>query len=266
MKNRQWRLARFPEGRPQAADWVLSEADMPQAGPGRLLVRALYLDVAPYMRGRISPRQNYAAGVALGDVMVGGGIGEVLQSNADNLKPGDVVVTDFAFGWQEFAAIPATAVRRIRPDIAPLPYWLDAFGLNGLTAYFALFETGNMKAGETVAISAAAGSVGQIAGQLAHLAGCRPTSLSRPTLVSGFCARSSSGAPRSGAFCFWITRSITRRRASALFSGTKKACYARSLTLRTASKRCRRHSCGCLPARTWASNWSVSVLQIEREG
>lgn len=190
MKNRQWRLARFAEGMPQATDWVLSEAEMPEAGPGQLLVRALYLDVAPYMRGRISPRQNYAAGVRPGDVMVGGGIGEVVQSNAENFRPGDVVVSDFSFGWQEFAAVPATAVRCIRPEIAPLPYWLDAFGLNGLTAYFALFETGNMKAGETVAVSAAAGSVGQIAGQLARLAGCRTVGFTSSEEKAAWCKSS----------------------------------------------------------------------------
>lgn len=170
MKNKQWRLAKFPTGLPQVTDWTLSESDMPTPQHGQLLVRAIYLDVAPYMRGRISPQQNYAAGVSPGDVMVGGAIGEVIKSETAEFSPGDLVVTDFAFGWQEYAVLSPASVRRIVPGLAPLPYWLDAFGLNGLTAYFSLFEAAQLRAGDTVAISAAAGSVGQTAGQLAQLA------------------------------------------------------------------------------------------------
>src|SRR5689334_19597612 len=92
--NRQWRLASYPEGMPTASNWTLSEDPMPEPGPGEVLVRAIYLDVAPYMRGRISPQKNYAAGVSPGEVMVGGAIGEVVASNADGLAAGDIVVTD----------------------------------------------------------------------------------------------------------------------------------------------------------------------------
>jgi NADPH-dependent curcumin reductase CurA len=170
---KQWRLASYPEGLPSEENWTLSEGPVPQPGPNQMLVRAIYLDVAPYMRGRISPQKNYAAGVKPGDVMLGGGIGEVVQSNAKQYKPGDIVVSDFAFGWQEYAALSPSGVRRVDPALAPLPYWMEAFGLNGLTAYFALLESARIKAGDTVVISAAAGSVGQIAGQIAKLAGCR---------------------------------------------------------------------------------------------
>ena len=171
--NRQWRLASYPEGMPTAANWTLSESPMPEAGPNQLLARAIYLDVAPYMRGRISPQKNYAAGVAVGDVMIGGGIGEVVQSNAKQFKPGDIVVTDHGFGWQTFSVLRPTAVRKVDRELAALPYWLDALGLNGMTAYFALLDAGQMKPGDTVVISAAAGSVGQIAGQIAKLGGAR---------------------------------------------------------------------------------------------
>jgi NADPH-dependent curcumin reductase CurA len=172
-RNRQWRLASYPEGMPVEENWTLCESAMPQPGHNQMLVRAIYLDVAPYMRGRISPQKNYAAGVKPGDVMLGGAIGEVVQSNAKQYKPGDIVVADFGFGWQEYAAVPASAVRRVDPELAPLPYWMEAFGLNGLTAYFALLEAAPVKPGDTVVVSAAAGSVGQIAGQIAKLAGCR---------------------------------------------------------------------------------------------
>src|SRR4029079_8228673 len=98
------------------------EAPIPDPGPGEILARAIYLDVAPYMRGRISPQKNYAAGVKPGEVMLGGGIGEVVESKAKAFKPGDLVVTDFGFGWQEYAALRPADVRRIDRDVAPLPY------------------------------------------------------------------------------------------------------------------------------------------------
>ncbi len=187
LKNRQWRLVSFPSGRPETSNWELVETEAPQVAPGHLLVKALYLDVAPYMRGRISPQRNYAAGVGLGEVMVGGAIGRVLESRSAGFAPGDLVVTDFAFGWQEYALLSPRDVRRIDPDLAPLPYWLDLFGLNGLTAYFALFAAGAMKAGDTVLISAAAGSVGQISGQLAKIAGCRAIAVTSSPEKAAWC-------------------------------------------------------------------------------
>jgi len=171
--NRQWRLARYPEGMPAQGDWTLAEGPIPEPGPGEMLARAIYLDVAPYMRARVSPQKNYAGGVKPGEVMVGGGLGEVVHSNARGFAPGDLVVTDFSFGWQEYSVLRPAAVRRVDRATAPLPCWLDVLGLNGLTAYFALFDAGEARAGDTVLISAAAGSVGQIAGQLAAIAGCR---------------------------------------------------------------------------------------------
>ena len=171
--NRQWRLASYPEGMPAESNWSLSDTPLRAPGPNQMLVRAIYLDVAPYMRGRISPQKNYAAGVKPGEVMLGGGIGEVVESTAKEYEPGDIVVTDHGFGWQEYAVLRPGAVRRVERELAPLPYWLDALGMNGMTAYFALTDAGQIKPGDTVVISAAAGSVGQIAGQIAKLAGCR---------------------------------------------------------------------------------------------
>jgi NADPH-dependent curcumin reductase CurA len=171
--NRQWRLASYPEGLPTAANWSLSETAVREPGAEQILVRAIYLDVAPYMRARVSPQKNYAAGVKPGEVMIGGGIGEVMQSNARQFKAGDIVVTDHGFGWQEYATLKASTVRPVDSQLAPLPYWLDALGMNGMTAYFALLDAAAMRAGDTVVISAAAGSVGQIAGQIARIGGAR---------------------------------------------------------------------------------------------
>jgi NADPH-dependent curcumin reductase CurA len=185
--NRQWRLASYPEGMPSEANWTLAESAMPAPGPGEMLVRAIYLDVAPYMRGRISPQKNYAAGVKPGDVMLGGGIGEVVQSNTRQYRAGDIVVTDFSFGWQQYAALHPGVVRKVDPAAAPLPYWMEAFGLNGTTAYFALLDAGRLKPGDTVVVSAAAGSVGQIAGQIAKLGGCRAVAVTSSPDKAAYC-------------------------------------------------------------------------------
>ena len=186
-KNRQWRLAAYPEGMPKESDWALSEGAVPEPGPGEMLVRAIYLDVAPYMRGRINSQKNYASGVAPGDVMLGGGLGEVVQSNCKDYQTGDLVVTDFSFGWQDFALLRPAVVRRVDTKLAPLPCWLDALGLNGVTAYFALLDAASIKAGDTVVVSAAAGSVGQIAGQIAKLSGCRSIAVTSSTEKLAWC-------------------------------------------------------------------------------
>jgi NADPH-dependent curcumin reductase CurA len=185
--NRQWRLARHPEGLPTPDDWTLVESPMPQAGPDQMLVRAIYLDVAPYMRGRISPQKNYAAGVKPGELMLGGGIGEVVASNCKEYTAGDYVVSDFAFGWQEYAVLRPNAVRRADPSTAALPYWMEALGLNGLTSYFALLDAARARAGDTVLVSAAAGSVGQITGQLAKIAGCRAVGVTSSSEKAAWC-------------------------------------------------------------------------------
>ena len=158
---------------PSESDWEMSETPIPVPCEGEILVRSIYLDVAPYMRARISPQKNYAAGVSPGDVMLGGAIGEVVRSNTPAFKPGYRVVSDLTFGWQDFAVLSPSVVRKIDVNVGLLPCWLDFLGLNGLTAHIGLLYAGDMKPGDTVLISAAAGSVGQIAGQIAKLAGCR---------------------------------------------------------------------------------------------
>ena len=186
-KNRQWRLVSYPEGLPKESDWTLSEGATPEPGPGEVLARAIYLDVAPYMRSRISPQRNYAQGIKPGDVMVGGGVGEVVRSNNREYKAGDVIVTDFSFGWQDYAALRPTVIRRVDASVAPLPCWLDALGLNGVTSYFALLDAARIRAGDVVVVSAAAGSVGQIAGQIAKLSGCRAIAVTSSAQKLAWC-------------------------------------------------------------------------------
>lgn len=187
--NRQWKLARYPEGLPKPDDWVLEEGPVPEPGPGQMLLAARFLDVAPYMRGRISPAKNYAAGVSPGELMLGGGIGEVVRSNAPGFAPGDLVVSDFDFGWQDYAVLTPARVRRIDTALAPPECWLDVLGLNGITAYFGLLEAASMRAGDSVVVSAASGSVGQIVGQLAKIAGGRVVAITSTADKAEWCTK-----------------------------------------------------------------------------
>lgn len=184
--NRQWLLAAHPEGMPDAGNWRLVERPVEGPGPGQLLVRAHYLSVDPYMRGRISRRRNYAAGVEVGEVMTGGGVGEVVESEHPDLAPGDIVES-FTFGWQEYALLDGAAARKVDPDLGPIHSALGYLGMPGLTAYFTILEAGNARPGETVLISAAAGAVGQIAGQLARLAGCRAVAVAGSDAKLAWC-------------------------------------------------------------------------------
>ncbi len=174
--NRQWILVRHPDGMPQEGDWQLVESPMPEPGEGEMLVRAIYLSVDPYMRGRISPAKNYTAGVGLGEVMQGGGVGEVVRSNHPDFHPGDIVES-MEFGWQEYPVLGAAGTRRVDPTIAPIHTALSCLGMPGLTAYFAMETIGRPEPGETVVVSAASGAVGQVAGQIAKIKGCRAVAI-----------------------------------------------------------------------------------------
>ncbi|MGQ0674968.1 MAG: NADP-dependent oxidoreductase [Rhodospirillales bacterium] len=164
-------LAQRPQGMPKPADFRVETVAMPRAGGGEALVRVIYLSIDPYMRGRIAQATSYAKGVDPGDVMVGGCVGEVVESNATGLKPGDFV--EGPLGWRSHAAAPAHALRKLDPADAPISTALGVLGMPGMTAYFALTDVCQPKPGDTVVISAASGAVGQVAGQIAKIAGCR---------------------------------------------------------------------------------------------
>jgi NADPH-dependent curcumin reductase len=174
--NPSWLLKRFPSGMPKPDDFVLEQAQIPNPRPGELLVRSLWLSVDPYMRGRISPAKNYAAGLKVGDLMLGGGVGEVLRSEDPGFRVGDIVQSDY-FGWQTHTVIPAKTAIVLDPEQAPVQTSLGCLGMPGLTAYFALLRTARPKVGETVLISAASGAVGQIAGQIARIKGYDPVAI-----------------------------------------------------------------------------------------
>ena len=175
LRNKRFLLTQRPDGRDVAeSDFRLDVAPVPALEDGQVLARTLFLSLDPYMRGRMSAARSYAPPTELGAVMLGEAVAEIVQSRAPNLKPGDIVLA--YSGWQEYAALPGKACEKIDPALLsglPLSYLLGVLGMPGATAYFALDTIGKPKAGETVLISAASGAVGQVAGQMAKMKGCK---------------------------------------------------------------------------------------------
>ncbi len=168
--NRQFVLAARPVGMPDDSTFKLIEAPIPELKDGQILVRARYLSVDPYMRGRISGMKSYAAPVEVGGLMVGGGVAEVVESKNPAYAAGDFV--DIYMGWQEYAVSDGKNLRKLDPSV-PISTALGVLGMPGLTAYFGLLDVCDPKPGETVVVSGAAGAVGSIVGQIAKIKGCR---------------------------------------------------------------------------------------------
>jgi len=169
--NRQILLKWRPKGAPQESDFELVETPVPEPKPGELLVRALYLSLDPYMRGRMSDRPSYAPPAQIGEVMVGGVVGRVVASRHERFREGEIV--EGLLGWQDYALSNGKGLHRIDPGLAPISTALGILGMPGLTAYFALLELGKPRPGETVVVSAASGAVGGIVGQIARIKDCR---------------------------------------------------------------------------------------------
>jgi len=169
--NRQFRLAAVPKGMPKESDFCIAEGPAPTPGTGEVLLRTAFWSVDPYMRGRISGVRTYADPVLVGDLMVGGAVGHVVQSNDETLKPGDFVAG--YWGWQEWAVSKARGVQKLDPRFAPVSTALGILGMPGMTAYFGLLDICAPKPGETVVVSGAAGAVGSYVCQIAKIKGGR---------------------------------------------------------------------------------------------
>jgi NADPH-dependent curcumin reductase CurA len=171
MKNLQIVLASRPRGTAAESDFRLLESAVPSPGEGQVLVHNLYLSLDPYMRMRMNEGKSYAPPVEIGDVMVGGTVAEVVESKDLRFKTGDVVGA--RGGWQRYAAVDAATLRKIDTRGAPLSTALSVVGMPGVTAWYGLLKIGEPKPGETVVVSAAAGAVGSVVGQVARLKDCR---------------------------------------------------------------------------------------------
>src|ERR1035438_7161063 len=173
LQNRQFKLTSRPVGMVKRSDFEFVTTPAGEPGPGEALVRGLYLSLDPAMRGWMNAGRSYIPPVGLGDVMRAGGIGRVEASNDPSMAVGETVVG--ITGVQDYAIAKAKDLTKVDPRLAPLPRYLGALGMPGLTAYFGLLDIGQPKEGETVVVSAAAGIVGAVTGQIARMkSGAKP--------------------------------------------------------------------------------------------
>jgi NADPH-dependent curcumin reductase CurA len=167
--NRQILLVETPKGKLGQQHFKLVQGDVPAPKDGEVLVKTLYISLDAANRAWMQGA-TYRSAVEANTVMAGGAVAEVVESKAPGLAKGDLVFADT--GWQDFAAITAKHAVKL-PRVEPLTYLLSVYGIAGLTAYFGLLNVGRPQAGETVVVSAAAGSVGSIVGQIAKIKGCQ---------------------------------------------------------------------------------------------
>jgi NADPH-dependent curcumin reductase CurA len=167
--NRQVLLVEKPTGKLGLEHFRMSEGAIPEPADGEALLRVRYISLDAANRAWMHGA-TYRAAIEANTVMAGGGIAEVVASKSPELAPGDLVFGDT--GWQDYAVVAATHLTKM-PKVEPMTHLLSVYGIAGLTAYFGLLDVGKPKAGETVVVSAAAGSVGSIVGQIAKIKGCR---------------------------------------------------------------------------------------------
>jgi NADPH-dependent curcumin reductase len=169
--NHQFRLAARPVGTVKNSDFEYAQEPVRKPGRDELLVKLLYISLDPAMRGWMSELESYIPPVGIGEVMRALAVGRVVESRDPQFDVGDHVVG--LFGVQEYAVAGGAGVTKVDPDLAPLPVFLGALGMTGMTAYFGLLEVGRLEEGETVVVSGAAGAVGSVVGQIAKIKGCR---------------------------------------------------------------------------------------------
>ncbi|HUG20944.1 NADP-dependent oxidoreductase [Piscinibacter sp.] len=172
--NKQILLVSRPQGEPTTDNFRLVETQLPPLADGQVLVRHHYLSLDPYMRGRMNESKSYAEPQPLDKVMIGGTVGEVVESRHPKYRAGDKVVG--IGGWQQYAVVDANqpgALRTVDTTHVPVSAYLGAVGMPGVTAWYGLSKICQPKAGETVVVSAASGAVGGVVGQLAKAQGCR---------------------------------------------------------------------------------------------
>ena len=188
MKNRQWLLARRPDGALKDSDFTFVEAEVPTPGEGEVLVRNLMLSCDPTQRTWIAG-DTYLPAVKIGEVVRSFGAGRIEASNNPGFKVGDMVLG--LVGWQDYAAMKPDGELNTLPRETPLELAMGVLGMIGVTAYFGLLDVGRPVAGETVVVSGAAGATGSIVGQIAKIKGCRAIGI--------------AGGPKK---CRWLTHDL----------------------------------------------------------
>lgn len=169
--NKQFLLASRPQGAVTPGNFKLVEVPVPEVGEGEVLVRNHYLSLDPYMRGRMDEGKSYATPQPLNEVMVGGTVGEVVQSRNPKFAVGDKVLG--MFGWQLYGKSDGSALMKLDTSRVPLQAYLGCVGMPGVTGWYGLNRIIEPRSGETVVVSAASGAVGSVVGQLAKFQGCR---------------------------------------------------------------------------------------------
>ena len=169
--SKEIRLAARPVGEPKPSDFELAEVELGDPGPGELLVRNTFMSVDPYMRGRMNDVPSYVPPFAIGEPLQGGAVGEVVASQAEGVSPGQSLL--HMLGWREYAILRPEHSRVVDTDVVPPAAYLGVLGMPGLTAYAGLLDVAGLREGDVVFVSAAAGAVGSVAGQIAKLRGHR---------------------------------------------------------------------------------------------
>jgi NADPH-dependent curcumin reductase CurA len=187
--NAQWRLAARPVGLPKRSDWEWVEEPAPEPADGQVLIALEYISLDPAMRGWMNEARSYVPPVGIGEVMRAGGIGRVVESRNPDFITGDLV--SGMFGVQSYALSDGRDIRTVDTALAPAPVHLGVLGMTGLTAYFGLLDIGRPEPGQTVVVSGAAGAVGNVAGQIARIKGCRTIGI--------------AGGPEK---CEWLTEEL----------------------------------------------------------
>lgn len=170
-QNRQIKLASRPHGAPTVDNFEMATSEMPKANDGQMLLRTVYLSLDPYMRGRMSDAESYADPLQVGDVMLGGTVAQVVESNIDKFAVGDLVVSNS--GWQDYSVSDSEGVLKLDKNMSHPSYGLGVLGMPGFTGYMGFTDIGQPQKGETLVVAAATGPVGATVGQTAKNLGLR---------------------------------------------------------------------------------------------
>lgn len=171
MNNRTILLKSRPKGKPTLDNFEIVEGSIPIAGEGEILLKTIYVSVDPYLRGRMRDEKSYIPPFQLNEPIESGIIAKVTESGNKNFQPGDFV--SGMLKWKEFQTATGAGLNKVDKNLAPLSVYLGVLGLTGITAYLGLEKIGNLRAGETLLVSGAAGAVGSVVGQIGKIKGCK---------------------------------------------------------------------------------------------